>query len=215
MKRIMTVMVAALLLSAGAAQGKDPVKKNATTLLAELHAAASCPSTDGAYRVWCIPADGWAKGTPAAISDGTRGLLGLTIALSKKGAAKDEMVSDVSLSVLAIKADKGKVLAKITSIKPTSDDETKMVAEAVAELAVLYKGKSDKAQVSKDLADYVGQLAAAASYPVTKGKTGWTFSGESDAAELRQVGDYWIAVETPPADDGIFVSIFTDKYAAK
>lgn len=90
-----------------------------------------------------------------------------------------------------------------------------IAADGFAAVALVFKGKAEQAELPKDLLDYVSGLPKSASYPVEKGQTGWTLKGAS-TAELRQVGEFWVAVETPSqGPEGIFVSIFTDRVAAK
>lgn len=210
MKRVMVLLViAALVVTAEAKGKKDPRDAQ----LAELATAVGCPSEDAPQRVWCLATDGWAKGKPAKLANGDHVMLGLTIELVKGGSVADELSNSVSVSALALHVAKGKVSARLTNVKPESADEEQAVAEAVAGLAVLYKGKADTAEVPKALYDYAQTLPANADHKAKKGKKGWTFTGES-SAELRKVGDVWVAIEVPAAGNGVWVSIFTDKLSA-
>ena len=99
----------------------------------------------------------------------------------------------------------------ITSITPDNDSESQMMAEAVFNLALFFKGRAQTVPIGNDLLGYIRGLPAGASHPVTLGKHGWRFEGEA-TAEVRRVGDFWVAVETPrEGPPGIFVSIYTDR----
>ena len=87
-----------------------------------------------------------------------------------------------------------------------------MIAEAVAGVAVVFKGKSKTAKLPKDLATYVKSLGSKSGHVATKGDQGWTFTGEA-AAELRKVGKFWVVIETPSSGpDGRFITILTEAW---
>jgi hypothetical protein len=182
--------------------------------LADLAAAAKCSDAKSVWRPWCIATDGWSKGTAAALPAGKSTLLGLTIVLENGKPAADALSNQVSLSALALRTDGKQVFAQITNVKPSNPEEEKMTAEAVFNLAAVMKDKAPKAKVDKGLLGYLQTLPDAAKYVATQGKTGWTWEGAS-SAELRKVGNYWVAIETPKAKNGVWISIFTDRVEAK
>jgi hypothetical protein len=182
--------------------------------LAALATAAKCEDPASPERVWCIAADGWAAAASATLPAGAATLAGLTVELVD-GKSVDQALSDaVSVSALALKQDGATQRAKLTNVVPSNEDEKMMMFEAVASLAILYKGKADVAELPKDLAEYFASLADGAEYEVTAAGIGWTWSGTS-TAELRKVGDYWVVIEVPEAKNGRWVSIFTDKIKSK
>lgn len=184
-----------------------------TSLLRELGAAARCRSQRSPHRVWCIPADGYAGGTAAPIPAGEHSLLGLTIELESGRPVARALTERVSLASLALRSDGARVAGRIQSITPSNPGEARELGEAVAAIALVFKGLSPRATVSPGLVSYLGSLPARASYPVTAGARGWTIEGAS-TAELRRVGDHWVAIETPRSGRGIFVSVFTDRFGA-
>jgi hypothetical protein len=180
-------------------------------LLAELGAVAGCPSRDSPHRTWCIAVDGWASGTAPDLPAGDHVWLGLTAAIASGQPVTHALSDHVSLGALAVRNEGGSAAALITSIKPENDEESRMMAEAIFNLALLFKGRAQTVPVPNDLLQYAGTLPAKASHPVTIGARGWRFAGEA-SAEVRRVGDFWVAIETPrEGPPGVFVSIYTDR----
>jgi hypothetical protein len=179
-----------------------------TAALRGLHDAAGC-ATSGPLHVWCPAADGWAGAKTPALPR-AKVLVGITVELAEDGDASRAVLDTVTLSALAFRSDGKQTLIKLTMIKPTSDDEVRSLTQAVASIALVLKGKAAAAELPKDLTGYLAGLPADASYPVTKGARGWTWTGAS-RGELRRVGDVWVVVETAASGDGYFVSVFVDK----
>ncbi len=181
--------------------------------LAELAKAANCDDPASPMRVWCIAATGWASGTAAALPDGDATMPGLTVELEDAKPVGDALTNKVTFSALALHAADGKQMAKITMVKPENDQEAQMTMEAVAALALVFKGKAPAAKLPPALAGYLSTLPAKADYELTRGDHGWSWTGAS-TAELRKVGENWVAIETPTEGaTGIWVTIFTDKVA--
>jgi len=181
--------------------------------LAELATAARCDDPASPLRVWCIAATGWATGEAAELPAGDAALPGLTVELQDGKPVDQALMDAVTFSALALHAAGGAEMARITMVKPESDDEMKMTMEAVAGLTMVFKGKDATATLPADLSGYLATLPAKADYPVSKGDHGWTWKGGS-TGELRKVGDSWVAIETPTRGaTGIWVNIFTDKVA--
>jgi hypothetical protein len=202
-------LFAAPLLAIPAARAAEPVSQEA--LLAQLHTAAGCPSETAPQRVWCVAADGFATGTRGTLPTTAQPLLGVTVEV-EPGRSASDMWATISLSDLAIRGTEGHWTGKITTVRPSDPSEEKAVASAVMGIAAVLKGKAASAPIEKGLFGYLASLPA--SYPLTEAPNGWTLPGAS-TAELRRVGDYWVAIESPTAGrPGIFVSIFTDKVTA-
>jgi hypothetical protein len=190
------ILIAAL--AAPAIADKDV----ATTQLAALHTAAHCDDKASVWRPWCIAAD-FASGKPAALPKG-KTLVGLTIQLETGKDVGQALSDKVNLVALVIDA-KGK--AKLTDITPSNDSEQQPLAEAVAEVALVFKGKAATAKLSTDLSGYLKTLTG--KYPAKKAAKEWTWKG-ANPTRLRKVGDVWVAIETAP--NGIWASIFTDAW---
>jgi len=176
--------------------------------LGKLATAASCADKTSPWRPWCIAATGWATGKAGELPKG-KVLLGITIELEDGKELAVQLRDKVSLAAFAIDKD-GKV--KVTSVTPSNDDESKSIAAAVFAVSSQMKGKASVAKVSKDLAGYVGGLHG--KYDATKGPAEWSWKGAS-AGRGRQVGSYWVVVETPDRGNGYFVSIMTDAWASE
>jgi len=182
-------------------------------LLGELAAAARCEDAVSPFRPWCIAATGWDAAAVGTLPSESQVLVGLTIELQEGKSVADALTNEVTFSALALRVDGDGAFGKITMVKPESDEESKMVGEAVFGVAVVFKRMAAEAAIPANLVEYLATLPAKADYPITKAATGWTWQGAS-AAELRKAGEFWVVIETPsqgPA--GIFVSIFTDKVA--
>ncbi len=176
--------------------------------LANLATAAECDNKASLWRPWCIAATGWRDGTAADLPVGNV-LVGITLEIQDGKDLKQALSDSVSLTAFAIGKD-GTV--KVTTVKPTSDAESKSVGEAVFNLAAVFKDKAKVAKLPKDLASYVAGLKGA--YAATKGTTEWTWKGAS-SGRARKVGPWWVVIESPDAQNGYFVTILTDAWASQ
>jgi hypothetical protein len=179
----------------------------AAEMLAALATAVPCPRAEG-LGVWCLGALGFAKGAVPKLADGDAVALGLTVELARGADLAAALRDKVTLAALATRTAHGKTLAKITSITPSDPEEARAIAEAVARMTAVLKHASKVSVIYPELARYVGGLAEKASYEAVKAPRGLVVHGASDA-EIRSVGDALVAVETPKAGDGIFLSLFT------
>lgn len=206
MKRL---LIAALVIAA-AARGApaDEASDRVARLLGKLHAGASCDDKASPFRPWCIAADGWTKAKAAPLP-AAKVLVGVTVALVEGEVVSTELTDKVTLSALAFKQDGGKALVKLASITPSNDDENLQIMKAVGGVSMVLKGKAKKVALPKGLADYVASLPAAASHDLAKTDTGWSWTGDQVAAELRKVGDAWVVIE--PTGNGMYVTVLTDK----
>ena len=204
---VLASVALAAVLSASPVQAKkmmDPL----FVALGNLATAAQCDNKASPWRPWCIAATGWTDGTAADLPAG-KVLVGMTIEVENGKDLKQALSDAVSLTAFAIGKD-GTV--KVTTVKPTSDAESKSVGEAVFNLAAVFKDKAKVAKLPKDLASYVAGLKGA--YPATKGATEWSWKGAS-AGRARKVGPWWVVIESPDAQNGFFVTILTDAWASQ
>jgi hypothetical protein len=193
-------VVLALTAATARADG-DPTKAS----LARLRAAASCEDKASLWRAWCIATD-WDKGTPVLPR---ANLIGLSIELADDNDLRKALSDKVGFVAFAVSDGK----ATLTTIRPTDKDEEKAVFEAVANLAVVFKGKARTAEISKDLAGYIKSLKG--EYPTTKAKGSITWTGKSDLAALRKVGAFYVIIEQPPSGNGVFATILTDAWTGR
>jgi hypothetical protein len=203
----MRALLAALLvtLAIPTLAAADKVRVDVTTSrLAALKTAARCDDKASPWRPWCVAAD-FETGTAAELPKG-KVLVGMTVELEEGKDAAAALSGKVSLTALAIDAD-GKV--KVTMVKPENKQEEQAVAEAVFNTASVFKGKAATAKLPKELADYFKTLKGA--YAATKSGSQWTWTGAS-AGKLRKVGSFWVAIEVPKANNGIFATILTDAW---
>lgn len=201
----MRTALAVLILIVPAVAGADEAKVDVTSeRLSALRTAAKCQDKASTWRPWCIAAD-FETGTAAALPKG-KVLVGMTIELETGKDAAAALSSSVSFTALAIGKD-GKV--KLTMVKPENDGEMKAVAEAVFNTSAVFKAKSNSAKMPKALGDYFKTLKGA--YAAKKAGKSWAWTGASEA-RMRKVGAFWVVVEVPKANNGIFATILTDAW---
>jgi hypothetical protein len=201
--------------SAAASSGESPADTEISKrLLAKLHAAALCPSTTSPQRVWCI-VDGYATGTAAPLPPRTS-LVGLTVGMSEDFPGEQSLARNVELAAVAFRGAGTGMQGWLTSIHPKTPQEQSDVGEAVLSAGAFFKDKAPSIQLAPTMHAYVKGLPDGAKYNVAKGKQGWIIDSRA-VSDVRKVGNYWVAVEVPPARPlrGIYVSIFTDKYTQR
>lgn len=175
----------------------------------ELHEGADCDKQP--TRVWCLAADGWAKGTAAPFPEGPHVMLGVSVTLLDDEPADSELDTTVALDVLASEGKGAALKGTIGDAEIAAADQQAMIKE----LAAVFKGKQDLAHLPDAVVDFLKPLPATAAHPFVKGAHGWTLEGAALATEIRKVGDYWVATETSASDPyGVMVLIFTDKLSA-
>ena len=199
-KLITTLMAVSIVLSPTLASAGNDVDKTEASL-GKLRVAAKCDDKASVWRIWCSAAE-YSRGKPGKLPKKT--LVGLSIMLTFDGDSTKALSESVSLAAFAVDKS-GQV--KLTGIRPSSDDEKILMAEAVANLALYFKGKSPKAKLPKDLVGYLGSLKPA--YPTVKGKTQWTWDGATPSS-LRKVDKVWVVLEHPP--EGIIATILTENW---
>ena len=193
--------------------GGDTVRTDAqmtTELLAQVGDALGCPRSSSPQRVWCIAADGWAKGEAAELPASPALLVGLSLSLPEEDPVDKALEQTVHFAALGVRGG-DKPLARIASMQASNADEEKLLGGAIDSVSAVFKAERESVALPKELADYLSDLPGAG-YAVQKGAAGWTWKSGASTAELRKSGPYWIAVEVPQKGDrGIFVSIFTSK----
>lgn len=200
--RIGMLVIAAALASPVARA--DKAHDIATERLAALKTAARCDDAKSPQRVWCTVA-AFDTGTAAALPTG-KVLVGLTIELETGKDVAAALRDKVSLAGWSVASD-GKV--KLTSITPDNAQEGQMIGEAVGATAAVFKGLAKTAKLPADLTSYVKTLPA--KYPATKSGGEWVWTGAS-AGRARKVGAYWVVIEVPDAQNGVFATILTDAW---
>jgi hypothetical protein len=179
-------------------------------LLAQVHDALGCPHSSHAERAFCAAADGWDKGEAAPLPATPSLLVGLSVSLPENDPVDKALEQTVRFAALGVRGGDGP-LARIVSIDPSNPDEQKLVDAALAATHAFWNDGAASIALPKDLADYLADLPSAG-YKLTKGAHGWTWKSGATHAELRKVGDTWVAIEVPlKGDRGLFVSVFTPK----
>ena len=195
----------ALFVSTAHADRYDPIGAS----LGRLRAAAKCDDKASPWRPWCIAAD-YDAGKVAELP--AKNLVGLTVELEDGRDSAAALRDRVSLVALAVAHDGGRVKVKLTDITPSNDDERPAIAEAVAAVALVLKGKAKTAELRRDLGAYIGGLPA--SYDAAKGELEWAWTGKNPST-ARKVGDFWVVIEIEQHGKGIWATVLTDRWSAK
>ncbi|MBN1773977.1 MAG: hypothetical protein JXB32_22145 [Deltaproteobacteria bacterium] len=182
--------------------------------LGELATAAQCARPDSSSRNWCVAAQGWATGTAAELPVGGSALLGLSLTLDARHAAAAAILEPAVVSVLALRNEGGTATAQTSTITPTNAAEGSALTQAAFNLALVFKGQVESAEVPAPLVEFIGSLPAVASNPAVAGGRGWRFDNP-EPVELRRVGNDWVAVQLLPDDpEGLVLTTFTDRFVA-
>lgn len=201
MRIIPAVLVASVMtLSVANAEKPDPIAQSLGTLAA----GAKCSDKASPLRPWCIATEALTKGTASSLPK--KALVGMTVELEDGKDVAEALSTKVTFVVLAVEAD-GKV--KLTDVKPDGADEEKAVAEAVFNTAGVFKGKTKTAKLPAALSSYVKTLKGA--YATKKVGNAWTWKGKSES-QLRKVGAFWVILERPEAQNGLWATILTDAW---
>ena len=177
------------------------------SMLARVGAAAGCP---GSKRVWCIAADGWARGIAPELPSGQQVLIGVSIGLERERADDELLATEVSLSALALRGAGETRQGLITDIPPENPAEKRVVRAAVSSVGKVLKGQDDRVELAPSLQRFADGLAAQASYPLARGGDAWLMTGKANA-RIRKVGSVWVALEVPrDGPEGIFLSLYPE-----
>ncbi len=175
--------------------------------LSRLSAAPLCARSEGASRriaPFCA-ATAWADSAAVPLPRGA--LLGATIWVPESGPLALE--EHLRFSVLGVRERDAKVFADITSPRGRSEDTAPR--EAVARvLSALGRNSDEPILLTPGLARFALGRPEQATFAAAKTAGGWQYQGGS-FAELRRLGDQWVAIEVPQKAQpgGIYVSVFT------
>jgi hypothetical protein len=172
--------------------------------LTALRKAADCEDKASLWRVWCIAGD-FQRGT----ADGglpSKVLVGYTVRLEDGANLKVALRDQVTLAAF-VAGPEGKVL--LVDIKPSSKSEETEVFEAISQTTIVFKDRAKVAPLPKGLRDYLRTLQGR--YHARNVGQEWEWAGMSNG-KLRKVGNYWVVIETPKAQNGIFATILTDAW---
>jgi len=186
--------------------GPPPPAASVDDVLARLADSAGCTTGESLYPHWCMAAQGWQSGTVDPLPERDY-LVGYAIPVT---ATKTEMKT-MRLTALTLRSAGGRKYARIIDIRPDNDKEKNELAQVVASVGLLFRGKTPTLRLGGGLDSYLRGEAKKASYPVTKGTSSWLIASGGAPAQLRKVGPYWVAVE--PKGDLNHVSIVSDRIA--
>jgi len=178
--------------------------------LASLYRSARCHTARSPFRPWCIVTNGWQKGQPGDLlpKGKQKVYLGFVVPI-KTGAAVS--FNRLKLAALVVRKAGKKHFGKIITVTPDNDQERKVMGQAVFNLALVFKGRTKVAQVDGKLLAFLRGQAAKASHALTRTPSGWTLAGKLQG-RIRQIAPFWVALEK--ANTGVFVNLFTDRFAA-
>jgi len=174
----------------GMASGRDPVK----------------------LQMWCHASRGWDSATAPDLPAAPVALLGFSAALSAADASLAPALESPRLNALVVTQNGGKTGLAFRDITADTDEERPMIEEARAGLLALAAGELKDVPIRQPLFDFLQTLPKRESRVATRSATGWTVPAEKGvlAAEVRKVGEWWIAVEQD-GSKGIWLGIYSDK----
>lgn len=187
-------LAAAALVAAAA----SPAAADATDdAIAKLRAGADCTNKKSAHKDWCM-AD-WAKGKAAALKPGL--MIGLSVAIEADTDVDTALSDDVTLVFLQIDKDGPQLSATLKDVEGSPGVTTRHVDTATADVRKRLVSKIHSVKLGKELRAVANGLKGRSTRALTKGATAWTWDTGRSKAEMRQVGKYWVIVETPEGDD--------------
>ncbi len=181
-------LVAAIVGSAGLAAA------DATTdAVDRLRAGADCTNKKSPHLAWC--AIDWAKSRPGAVKPGL--MIGLSIAIESDTDVPTALTDDVTVVVLQVDKDGPQLAANLKDVEGAPGVDTRAVDATAAAVRDRLSGKSRKVKLGKEVKAFTASLKGRGTRALNKGATAWTWATGKSAAELRQVGKFWVVVETP------------------
>lgn len=209
MRRTLGV-VAGLLLFHGLAWAQPIEKKMLDALAKDLDCAKS--KSLARLGLWCLGPRGFKSGRQPPLPRSSRVYVGVTVELERGKPVRQALLKKVHPAALAVRRDGGQVFGKITSITPSNAEEKKSLGRAVFVIAAVLKGRTQQARLDQGLVTFLRSLPSKASYRIkSKGLKEWRISGAS-RARIRKLGSVLVAVEVPKAGNGIFLSLFTERF---
>ena len=178
--------------------------------LARLRSEAGCDATTRHPRLglFCAAVSGWATGTTAPFPIGSAAKAGITTWIPTEGSVEEADARLRRFSVLATDS-AGQLRGDITTPEPRHQLDTGP-GVGMAQVEARLGGTPGPIAIPIGLYDYVNQRPTQAQYPLATTPTGWQIQGGS-YADLRRVGDTWVAVEVPRnAPAGLYFSVFVD-----
>lgn len=178
--------------------------------LARMREAAGC---DGARHaelgVFCPGVTGWANGTAAPFPVGGVARLGVTTWVPTEGDVVGAWFAQRRFSVLAVDS-AGGVHGDLVSPSPRDPMDQAPTTALHAVLGHLRGTQPAPIPLPLGLYDFVVGRTSAPSHPMATTANGWQLQGGS-FADLRRVGDQWIAVEVPRVNPlGLYLTVFVD-----
>jgi hypothetical protein len=205
-----TIAAAALCALLRTAEGQSPDAAPSNDAFVSDHLgklAAACAK----QRIdpWCRATEYARAKRGEAPAAGTR--LGVTSFVVTAGVDPASLEKHRRLSSLAARSDGDKVYALVASVSPRNPTGQQEVARLLPLVLAQIEGGPTPEVKEPGMSQYLEGLPSRASYPLAPQPTGWSVQGGSNA-DLRRVGDVWVAVEVPrnnPA--GIWLSVFPAK----
>jgi hypothetical protein len=191
-------------------QAKAPSVPLSPYVVDHLKIARQAAGCDGTKPIepWCTAAAGFASGSPGKPGTGT--VLGLATFVQTKGASSATLSKRQHLASLSFRSSASRTHAFLAKVTPDNATERLEVDRVERTLLKLFAGGRSQLTVSPNMGGYLDGLPAKIKYEAMPHRNGYSVKGGSNA-ELRRVGDYWVAVEVPRKNPaGIWFSVFHD-----
>jgi hypothetical protein len=163
-------------------------------------AEIKCDDASDLLRSWC-PAARIGQADAVRLPKTPTTFVGVTIALKANASVRKAALDNLSLSALHLGTDG----ARLTAITPSNEEERKPILEAAMQVTAVLKGKANAIKLSSDLAGFLASQLKKPRHPLTMGAKSATWKSENPA-ELFQVGDVYVVIET--TSDGDWVNVF-------
>ena len=186
------------------ARPAEPVDALMHDRLADIRVGADCDRGGNLLRTFC-PAAAFETGTAAPLPAG-HVLLGLGVRIKTGEDFATAFNRLVTFDAWAVGTD-GTV--KLTTVRPSNDEERTDTMRAVMSLSALFKGRAHDAPMPAELASYVRTLHGA--HPATRTNGEWRWD-DGSPGRARKVGDYWVVIEPLPDNAGIWATVLTDAW---
>lgn len=175
--------------------------------IAKLAKGADCGNRTSAHKDWCPIVD-WAKGKPAALKPSL--MVGLSVAIESDTDVDTALTDDATVIALRVDKDGPQLSATLRDVEGAPGVTTRQVDPLEKDIRARLVGKIRKIKLGKEVRAFTDSLKGDGTRALTKGKDTWTWTTGHSSAEMRQVGKYWVIVETPDdSSTGRVISLLT------
>ena len=189
--------------------GVSPVAADPTDdAIAKLRTGADCANKASTHKIWCAAAD-WSKGKPHTLKPGL--WIGFSVSVEDDTDIATALDDDAALILLRVDKDGPQLAATLKEVEGAPDVDTRQVDATSAQVKAALAGKGS-VKLSGGIKALAASLKGRSTRPMTRDKSGWKWTTDHSAAELREVGKTFVIVEAPEGGNpGRTITILTDR----